>query len=106
VRNAEGNEKKTSAVAHATETAERSMAWYPIEGEEEETIEKMIVITVSRAPDTKVRRVSSGVLIRGDKGFGKDALVAESAVLRPVIMDQPVAGNGEGMASIQVIRAR
>lgn len=106
VRNADGSETKISAAADATDNVENVIAWFVIEGDEEDTIEYSTVVTVKNAPATRVSKVFSEELTSGDDGFGKESREVESvAPLKPVIRDEPAVGSGGGRANIEVQRA-
>ena len=68
-----GSEKKTSAVADATDKAVRMMVGCEKDAVEEAKLEYRMVTIIRTTPQTQVRSVSSDVPIRGEDGLGKEA---------------------------------
>jgi len=62
-----------SAVADATDNAVNTMVCCDNDDAEEARIEHRRVTIIIPTPNTQVSTVSSGVLIRGEDGLGKDA---------------------------------
>ena len=73
LRRAAGSEKKTSAVADATDNAVNMMVCCEVEVIEGTKVEYRRVMAMRLMPDIQVSSVVSGVLMRGEDGLGKEA---------------------------------
>lgn len=70
---AAGSEKNASAVADATDNAVKMIVCCEKDEVEEAKTEPRRVMAMRTTPDTQVSNVSSGELIKGEDGLGKEA---------------------------------